>query len=447
MLKSRKRITLALGGTQSGKTVIGPYWLYLKMAELGPGDYLVVGPYAQLLHYKVLPEFERLFVQTLDFGKMKYHPFIVFRSHDGAYRVFFAHAKNSDTLESATAKAAWLDEAGQDAFRLSAWEAIRRRLSLHRGPTLITTTPYNFDWLYQKVYLPWVEADKSHPTIEVVQFDSLANPAFSREEWEEARRTLPPWKFDMFYRGKFTRPAGLVYDVFDVEEHVRRVDWHDRVQHVVVGIDFGGTNLAAIRLLVLDDGSIYVDSCYETGKISVSAHVTNIIRQFRLNDFEFRIYGGSSSESDWRREFTYHGLPVLEPPASGSGSVSIGIDAVYTLLRNGKLVIAPTLTALTDQFLRYSWKLDSSGDPIPGEIDRKSSFHLLDALRYGVLGANRLLSMKRTDGRITLDCAPSAVNARRKELRRHSTSVPPQFIEGMRVATWKLSRKTKFAEH
>jgi len=43
---------------------------------------------------------------------------------DGSeYNIYFASADNPDSLESATIKAVHIDEAGQDSFRLEAWEA------------------------------------------------------------------------------------------------------------------------------------------------------------------------------------------------------------------------------------------------------------------------------------------------------------------------------------
>ena len=45
VLASRSPITLALAGTQSGKTALGPWWLDARDAPpRGPGDYLVAGP-------------------------------------------------------------------------------------------------------------------------------------------------------------------------------------------------------------------------------------------------------------------------------------------------------------------------------------------------------------------------------------------------------------------
>ncbi len=51
-------------------------------------------------------------------------------------RILFGYATDPESLESATAKAAVLDEAGQKKFKVGAWQAILRRLALHQGRAL-----------------------------------------------------------------------------------------------------------------------------------------------------------------------------------------------------------------------------------------------------------------------------------------------------------------------
>src|SRR5262249_10213787 len=154
--------------------------------------------------------------------------------------IYFGHATDPDSLESATAKAAWLDEAGQKKFKLGSFEAVQRRLSIHLGRALITTTPYDLGWLKQKIWDPWKAADGNHPYIDVIRFDSTENPAFPQEEFERARASLPRWKFDLYYRAIFTRPAGMIYDCFDDTVHkIPRFKIPDDWPRFL-GLDFGG---------------------------------------------------------------------------------------------------------------------------------------------------------------------------------------------------------------
>src|SRR5205814_10640183 len=97
-------------------------------------------------------------------------------------------------LESATAKAALLDEAGQDSFGVEDWEAVLRRLSLSQGRVFLGTTPYNLGWLKSEIYDRWTAGDTAY---EVIQFASTQNPAFPPAEYERAKATMPAWRFAM----------------------------------------------------------------------------------------------------------------------------------------------------------------------------------------------------------------------------------------------------------
>jgi len=150
---SDRRFVAMLAGTQGGKTSFGPHWLYREIQRKGQGDYLIVTPTFPLLELKLLPSFRLVFERCYRLGRFSGAPLRKFVfSAAGARRLFgarydprletrvlFGHAGKPESLESATAKAAWLDEAGQRQFKAGAWEAILRRLALHMGRVLITT--------------------------------------------------------------------------------------------------------------------------------------------------------------------------------------------------------------------------------------------------------------------------------------------------------------------
>lgn len=316
--QSTKRITLVMAGVQSGKTSMGPIWLYDRIQRIGPGDYLAVAPTHPLMNMKMLPEFLRFFEQTLHLGHWQASKKTFTFTGDGFHRMFghkptlndpptrviFGSATNPDSIESASAKAAWLDEAGQDDFTLQAWDAILGRLSLAAtplvenyrarnhifvptklnpvpppplpgGPILITTTPYNLGWMKQELF----DKDKNgqRNDVLVVNFASTMNPAFPREEYEARRRTMQRWRFDMRYNGIFTRPAGLIYSAFrdeplyaaQTKPHVQSAPASPNSGHRVpnffppyhwrrfAGVDFGAVNTCFIFLLEVPPHSDY----------------------------------------------------------------------------------------------------------------------------------------------------------------------------------------------
>ncbi len=386
---SRRRIVAVLAGTQGGKTSFGPHWLYREIKDRGPGDYIIATPTFPLLELKCLPEFRTLFEDRLALGRYTASPVRKFafgpsgerRSFGDSgqnYRtnVFFGYAADPESLESATAKGAWLDEAGQKRFKLGSWEAILRRLSLHLGRILITTTIYNLGWLKSKIWDRWRAQD---PDIDVIRFESIQNPAFPREEFERARRDLPRWKFNMFYRAFFERPAGLIYDAFDEALHkVPRFaipdDWPR-----YVGLDFGGVHTAAL-FYARDPGSgrLFLYREYKAGGRTSAEHARFILEGEPGRPF---CIGGAKSEGQWRREFAAGGLPIRPPSIV---DVEVGIDRVYGVHKRSGLYVFEDLDGYLDEKLTYSRELDENGEPTE-KIEDKATFHFMDAERY-ILG-------------------------------------------------------------
>ena len=400
---SEKRFVTVLAGSQSGKTSWGSWWLWREIQRKGPGDYLAVTSTFPLLKLKMLPEFLRVFKTTLNLGRW-YAADKIFelanpktgkmaeKSTDPMWgRVIFGSAKNADSLESATAKAAWLDEVGQDQFRIDSWEAVLRRLSLARGRCLLTTTLYNLGWLRRELYLPTINGMRDD--VDIIQFKSIDNPTFPLEEYERARRDLPLWKFKMFYEGEYARPAGMIYDAFD--ENLCVIDPFDIPSQwpIHVGIDFGGVHTAAIFTAENpDNGALYHFAEYLEGGKSIKQHA----EAFRkiAGDRPLFWVGGAAPEDQWRAEFREHGIPVIPPPVS---EVEVGIARVYSYHKNNQIFVFRHLKKYLDEKQSYARKLNDLNEPTE-EIENKNDFHMLDAERVLV---SMLFSMRnRVDSKI-----------------------------------------------
>lgn len=395
---SDKRIVAIISGTRSGKTSFGPPWLHREMQRKGPGDYLVGAPTFPRIDQAAGPDLEYFFDRLLGVGKMRRSPLQFHISEYGhkciwpgkpverRCRILFGHGDEPESMEAMGVKAVWLDEAGQKKFKFGSYEAVRRRGHIDQARTLITTTPYSLGWLKQEIQDEWENAHRNHPEIEVINFDSLQNPAFPREEYEQAMVSLPKWKFNMFYRGLFERPAGMIYDCFDRSRH--------KIPRFAIppswprwlGLDFGGVHTAGVFLAEeLDKDSQRTGRlfCYRvygpTGNATAKQHVEAL---WKGEPCLPNAVGGSKSEGQWRDEFGAAGLGVREPPVS---DVEVGIQRVYgCLARNPpELFVFDDLAHLLDELGSYSRALDEMGEPTQ-DIDDKSSFHCADALRYVV---------------------------------------------------------------
>jgi hypothetical protein len=390
---SEARFILGLAGSQGGKTSFAPWWLYREILKRGSGDYLAVTTSFDQYRLKMLPEMRRVFEGILRIGR--YWPgariielrdpsvqgskFLANRVDDEMWgRIILRSANAPAGLESATAKAAWLDEVGQDEWDVTTWEAIQRRVALNTGRVLGTTTIYNLGWIKQLWYDKWLEGNKDY---DVIQFASVSNPSFPQEEFERARATLPTWRFEMFYLGEFSRPAGLIYGDFRdhmvVPSHILEPHWRR-----IVGIDFGGANTAAIFLCedqTVTPSKWYVYDEYHGGGLSTREHVEHI-KEMLHGATDVTFVGGAPGETQYRMDWQNSGMDVQQPQQP---EVEVGISSVVELLKTDRLRVFKHCNGLRHELGTYKRKLDENLQPTE-QIDQKQKFHRLDALRYAV---------------------------------------------------------------
>lgn len=390
---SERRFVFFIGGTQVGKTSFGPWWLWREIQRCGSGDYLAVSASYDLFKLKMLPELRAVFEHTLGIGRYwsgdkiielrnpETGEFDAKRADDPMWgRIILRSAEAGGGLESASAKAAWLDECGQDGFTIQSWDAVRRRLALSRGRVLGTTTPYNLGWLKIEVMDRWLAGDER---FEVVQAESRANPAFSEEEFAEAEATMPAWKFDMYYRGIMGRPPGLIYgDYLDkpraegghlVEDFVLPPEWPR-----YVGVDFGAVNTA--KIWIAHDPTLNVFYAYrevQGGEMTTRQHAESALALSEGENVQVWI-GGAPGETQQRWDWASHGVAVQRPPVA---EVEIGIDRVIELWKTRRLFVFASLRILRAQLGAYSRPVGADGQVMDG-IKDKSIYHVLDGLRY-----------------------------------------------------------------
>lgn len=410
-----------LAGSQGGKTIFGPVWLEREINRQGPGDYFAVSPTYDLFKLKLLPALREYFESALGIGRYwagdrilevadpETGAFWATRSDDPMYaRIILRSANALGGLESGTGKAAWLDEAGQPEFLLMAWRAINRRLALARGRKLITSTLYDIGWLDTEILdvaekggeTTVEEADSggviefthnADADLDVVQFDSIINPAFPDEEFERARATMPDDEFQAFYRGRRVAMRTLIYDCFDKRTGTCPRFVIPKGWRRMWGMDFGDTNMAAIKYAI-DPSTVtwYGYAVYKAGKRSIEQHA----RQMMAGDGRPNVvWAGSKSEGQWRREFRKQGLPIKDPTIT---DVAVGIARVYSAHKQGRLIYFDDLDEVIDEKRRYRHKRDRFGN-ITSEIENKNSFHLMDCERYAISEGMKGLGLTAKD--------------------------------------------------
>ncbi len=390
------RHVVASCGTQSGKTCFGSVWLHreidnwLETSPTEQGDFLAVSATYKLMTRKMLPQM-RLYLTT--YGGLAEHKKVdsCFESYEKLrggplWVIFLGTGENPDSNESATGKAAWLDEPGQKTFKRESMEAIDRRVSIARGRILYTTTPYVFGWFKREVYDRALRREFGY---RMVNFRSVMNPVFPKEEYHEQKMKMPNWKFVMFYDGIFERPAGQIYDKFDTETCVIKrfnvpLSWMR-----YVGIDFGPVHTAALFYAVEPNtGNIFLYRTIKTeSKMSVHENVVEWQKHMHrdtdgnIDESILKRVGGAHGESGWRDAYKAEGWPINEPKITGSGSVELQIDRVYALHKLNKVFVFDDLFEYLDEKESFSRELNEDYQ-VTDKIENESTFHYMAAERY-----------------------------------------------------------------
>lgn len=376
---SKKRLIFIVAGTQSGKTSYEPIWLEREIREKGEGDYLAVTANYDILRLKFLPDLKNYFCHIFGWEESKSEK-VLFKQYKPRMftRIICRSADAEGGLESSSAKGALFDECGQDSVRVNAYEAIMRRLSLSQGRVLAGTTPYNLGWLKTEIFDKWRGGD---PDIQVIQFKSTMNPSFPKEEYERARRVLPTWKFEMFYNGIFSRPAGMIFEDFSQANIIPAFDIPANWARYL-GVDFGAVHTA--KIWVAQDPTSKLYYLYREaldGNMTTAEHVASVKK---YNEYNLKAWGGAKSETQQRWDWKAAGLAVGEPKVA---DVESGITRMIGLLKERQLFIFDTCKGIIDQIGTYSRELDTNGQPTE-KIKDKATYHYIDGLRYLVNGVS-----------------------------------------------------------
>ncbi|MBC7340902.1 MAG: hypothetical protein H5U02_00350 [Clostridia bacterium] len=369
--KSDARYVFLVAGTGGGKTWFGPIWMYREIQRHPRGNYLVVAPTYSLLSRVTFPE-AKGFLDKFAPGEYKAIERCYYLPTGG--KVFFGSADRPLGLEGVHCIAVWLDEAGQ--MKREAWDVAQRRTGLHKGKVLGTTTPYNLGWLKTEIFDKWKEGDRDYF---VSQFPSILNPAYPREEFERARKTMPEWKFKMFYLGMFTRPEGLIYQDFRQEKHLVQPFAIPREWKRVIGVDWGFGEkhpAAAVWVAVAPGRKLYIyREYYRQGRIA--EEIAEDIKKLSAGERIDAVACDPESPANIE-VFKRHKLPAR----SANNAVEFGIETVTGMFRNDRLFAFKGLPNWLDEIENYRWK---EGTNVP----LKEYDHLMDAMRYAVMEVER----------------------------------------------------------
>lgn len=372
---SDKRIIAMIAGLQSGKTFSGALWMRMIISKYKDkyDSFIVAFPTYSIYTSSTLPAFMRLCSELGTLNKSDH----TFKLHHGPV-VYFRSMDNDWSAEGITnCRAIWIDEGG--LISTQAFINLMGRAAPKQAQIFISTTPYNLStYLYRDLYEAW--RDGLRDDVEIIQFKSVDNPYFPKEEYERQQSLLDPRMFRMRYCGEFERMAGLVYPDFDYRNYSDsfKVDLHKYT--VVAGMDWGYTDPFAIAVRAIDKEGT---KDYQIGEYCVAGHTpdecVSIAKQFH------KVYGierfyADGADPGMIALMQKANLPVV---ACSNKNIEYGIGIHNSIIRNRTYMVFRGKCPITEsEYESYQYKtFDIDGNSTSNKpLDTHN--HLMDANRY-----------------------------------------------------------------
>jgi len=367
---SPKRVVVCAAGIQSGKTHIGPLWLWrLICRNKLKGNYILCAPTYKMLQQASLPKLLSFLKQ---FGTYKQSAG-EFHVRGGEAIIYVRSLDNPEAMEGIPdVMGVWLDEGGM--ISKYAWENVEGRAARLQAPILVTTTPYALNWLFQ-MYED--VRRKLRDDVEFIIWKSKDSPYFPEEEYERQKRILDPRRFMMKYDGVFGQMEGLVYEnVVYVQPQPMPAG-----TKYYAGVDWGFTDPWAltIRALTPNGDHYQISEFYKSGQT-----ITDIIDvcKSRRDMFDIKAFVCDPSRPDSILELCQAGLIAIP----GDNRISHGIDKHRELIRTNRFYVVEADNPHTkDEYSVYHYpepkelKIDQdSKDQLPVDANN----HLMDTTRY-----------------------------------------------------------------
>jgi hypothetical protein len=243
-------------------------------------------------------------------------------------------------------------------------------------------------------------------TVYVREAESIENPAFSRDAFEAARKTLPAEIFAEQYQGKRARRSGLIYKEFDPDRHRIAMPPATLIREMRLGVGQDTGKHYAGYLVGLDrERRFYVLGEAYAAEQKIGDNMGD------LKEVIDEVLGGpwQLQERDpakryellkdridlWRVDNATQHLEDLmdgldapierDPTAAGGvgGGVLSGIDFIRELMKNDRFFIVDSCEWLLWEIGRYIWAVISNrgGTSLRTLQPRKQDDHGLDAVR------------------------------------------------------------------
>ena len=280
--------------------------------------------------------------------------------------------------------------------KASVWEQyLRPTLTDRKGQVLFISTPDGYNWVYDL----WKRgSDPDYPEWESLKSPSWVNPHLSREDIDEARRTVSEAVFRQEYGADFTLSSGQIYKEFDETAHVMPEDklrtyMKDSDWPRFRSIDFGYENPFVCLYITVDpeDRVIIYDEYYKRHRTVeeharfLNAREAEERRAKPTSPVRFEYTTCDPSGASARATLLEKGIPTV----AVRSNVLQGLESVRQQLRiradgSPGFYVSSRCVETIREFNLYSYPDSGCSEEPVKEYD-----HAMDAIRYFIVNWQR----------------------------------------------------------
>lgn len=370
-LKATKRWNVKAGATRSGKTYMDYYVIPKRIrATTGTGLIAIIGNTESTIERNILDPMRQIWSEKL-VGNIRANNKIELFGKE--VYVLGADKRNAVTkLQGAGFEYVYGDEV--TTWSEPVFQMLKSRLDKDNSVFDGTCNPDNPNHWFKKFLDSDVDIYLQHYRLD-------DNPYLSRAFVENLKKEYKGVYYQRYVNGLWTRAKGLIYDMFDIKEHV--VDTIPRLyEEYYIAIDYGTQNATVFLLFGKANGQWYqVDEYYHSGRESrrqkTDSQYASDLELFTTDiRSKLKMVIVDPSAASFRAELKQRGFTVR----NANNDVINGIRYSQTALKMGWILINDICKRTIDEIQGYSWdeKVADRGIDAPLEVDD----HTMDAFRY-----------------------------------------------------------------
>lgn len=360
LLKLRKRIRAAAGGTSASKTISILLILIDKaQSDKQPKLTSIVSESMPHLKRGAMRDFLNIMKDHGYYDEARWNKTDSIYTFETGSQIEFFSADQSDKLRGGRRDRLYINEANNISF--DAYNQLEVRA---REEVWLDWNPSNEFWFYTDV-LPNEDMD-----VEFITLTYKDNEALDEQTIQsiESRKSNKAW-WQVYGLGQLGEHEDRIFRNWQIVDEVPSLARLERR-----GLDFGYTNdpAALIDVYKFNDAIVLDERLYQKGQLNrqLADFIGNLEEPNTL-------VVADSAEPKSIDEIRGYGINII-PAAKGKDSVNNGIQ----LIQDKKVMVTKRSVNLLKEYRNYFWQKDREGKTMNVPIDDFN--HLMDALRYAL---------------------------------------------------------------